>query len=95
MDLRAQLAPTFAARLAAIARDLMMQGAKCYSCGRLATPNVPDYADFRDAFDPQIKIKELEDRLDEARRCGNPARARTLNQELIKARAAVQPPKTK
>ena len=57
-------------RVAAVARSLCIQMEKRYKetgCG----PSAPDYADFRDVFEPFIKRELIKARIDEVRKmCG-------------------------
>ena len=85
---RKELTP--AARIAAVARELMMREAKCSSCNRVAAPSKPDYADFRTELDPYLKVEILKALLEEARLCENQDRVRILNAQLIAAYMEIQ-----
>jgi hypothetical protein len=56
---------------------------RCSSCGRLAHPYAPDYADFHEAFTVPAKKEWLAAKLEEARlKPANEVRIRQLLKEL-------------
>jgi len=76
---------TAEARLAAVARELIVRMANCTCCASRMAPGKPDYADLRVALAPYVKVELLKARISEARTCGNVDRARLLNAELMTA----------
>lgn len=85
MDPRARLGITPAERLAAIVRSQMMKMARCSHCSRLAQPNTPDYADFREVLIPWLDIELLKARIAEAKLAGNSKRVKELQAALDSA----------
>ena len=82
MDPRKRLGDTIWERLAAVAHELLHK-TRCSSCGRMARPYAPDYADFRDAFIVAGKKEWLVAKLEEARlKPANEARIKQLLTQL-------------
>jgi hypothetical protein len=71
-----------AARLAAVARSIVMRMARCSLCQRDVPPNKPDYADLRQALNPFIELELIKARLAEAKLANNHPRIRTLQGQL-------------
>ncbi|MGH9727122.1 MAG: hypothetical protein ACRD4V_00845, partial [Candidatus Acidiferrales bacterium] len=78
--------PTPEARIAAVARSLVISmGAKFRAAGGIGTGGEPDYADFRAALAPYVKLEIVKARIDEARLSAGrhlTSRVRELSGEL-------------
>lgn len=75
MNVRIKQEPTPAGRIAAVVRALIVRTVRPY-------PNMPDYADIRDAIELYCQREALIVRVDEARRSSTYKRALELQQAL-------------